>query len=325
MGKPLAMESPSSPVTGQDKADGLEDQDLSRAFLSGLPALRAVRNFVKRHGLLRSLMTLVMIAAVLCALFAEFLAPHSPTEIGYDVLQAPSWDYLLGTDHLGRDVLSRVIFGARPALLTAGLAVAVGIAIGVSVGLFAGYGSRKLGSAIMRLVDIMLALPGLVMAMVVMVIMGSGLKSIVTAIALAQIPVFARMVYGETLSVKRRAFIDSARVLGFSDLRIVGVHILPNIASQVAVLATAALGWSILVAATLNFLGFGISPPNASWGVDLQYGRQWVYQAWWLSVMPGAAIALVIMSSNLLGDVVADSAGRGSRIEGAKFKADAVI
>ena len=133
------------------------------------------------------------------------------------------------------------------------------------------------------------------------------------------------MVYGETLSVKRRAFIDSARVLGFSDLRIVGVHILPNIASQVAVLATAALGWSILVAATLNFLGFGISPPNASWGGALQYGRQWVYQAWRLSVMPGAAIALVIMSSNLLGDVVADSAGRGSRIEGAKFKADDVI
>mgnify|MGYP001451072764 CR=1 FL=1 len=267
----------------------------------------------------------ILFVVVVCAAFAELIAPFSPTDIGYDILQSPNRKYLLGTDQLGRDVMSRVIFGARPALLTAGASVLAGVLLGVTVGLVAGYGGRWVGSVIMRVVDVMLALPGLVMAMVVVVILGNGARSIVLAIALAQVPVFARMVYGETLSVKRRAFIDAARVVGCSNPRIVGVHILPNIASQVAVLATAALGWSILVAATLNFLGFGFSPPAASWGVDLQFGRQWIYQAWWLSVMPGAAIALTIMASNLLGDLVADYAGGGYRADGRRMRVDGVI
>lgn len=281
--------------------------------------------FFQHQGLMRSLMLLVLFAVVTCAAFAELIAPFSPTDISYDILQSPNRKYLLGTDQLGRDVMSRVIFGARPALLTAGASVLAGVLLGVTVGLVAGYGGRWVGSVIMRVVDVMLALPGLVMAMVVVVILGNGARSIVLAIALAQVPVFARMVYGETLSVKRRAFIDAARVVGCSNPRIVGVHILPNIASQVAVLATAALGWSILVAATLNFLGFGFSPPAASWGVDLQFGRQWIYQAWWLSVMPGAAIALTIMASNLLGDLVADYAGGGYRADGRRMRVDGVI
>ena len=281
--------------------------------------------FFQHQGLMRSLMMLVLFAVVICAIFAELIAPFSPTEIGYDVLRSPNRKYLLGTDQLGRDVMSRIIFGARPALLTAGASVLAGVVLGVTVGLVAGYGGRWVGAVVMRAVDVMLALPGLVMAMVVVVILGNGVFSIVLAIALAQVPIFARMVYGETLSVKRRAFIDAARVVGCSNLRIVGFHILPNIASQVAVLATAALGWSILVAATLNFLGFGFSPPAASWGVDLQFGRQWIYQAWWLSVMPGAAIALTIMASNLLGDLVAEYVAGGARANGREVKFNGVI
>ena len=269
--------------------------------------------FVKRHGVLRGVLLAAVAGVAFAAMFPSQLAPFDPTEIGFDVLYAPGVDHWLGTDGLGRDVLSRLIFGARPTLIVALFSVSVGIGIGVPLGLIAGFGGRWISGLIMRAVDIVLAFPGLLMALIVVTLLGPGLRSVVIAIAIVMIPIFARMVYAATLSIKQRAYIDLARVIGVPPVRILAFHVAPNLASQVAVLATSALGWAILVSATLNFLGFGLSPPTADWGLDLAYGRQWLQQAWWLAMAPGLAITLTIFSANMLGDVVADVSGGGGR------------
>ena len=303
------METATQPpdVDGVSEGAAPEGESLVRRMLLAYP------RFVRRHGILRGFLLFLMILTVFVAIFADWVAPADPKAIGFDVLESPGRGHWLGTDQFGRDVLSRIIHGTRPALLVAVLGVLFGTAVGVPLGLAAGYGGRWVGGIIMRLVDIMLAFPGLLMALMVVTILGPGLRSIIIAISIAFVPWFARMVYGATLSIKQRGFVDSARVLGASPLRIVAVHIAPNLASQVAVLATAALGWAILIAATLNFLGFGLSPPAADWGIDLQFGRQWLQQAWWMAVAPGVAISLAILSTNLLGDVIADLTGGGGR------------
>ena len=276
--------------------------------------LLAYPRFVRRQGIIRGLLLGVMILTVFAAIFAKWIAPFEPTGLGFNVLAPPSSENWLGTDQLGRDVLSRIIHGARPSLLVAFVAAVAGIVVGVPAGLVAGYSGRFVGGAIMRLVDIMLAFPGLLMALMVVTLLGPGLRSIMIAISIAMVPWFARMVYGATVSIKQRGYVDSARVLGASPIRIVALHIAPNLGSQVAVLATASLGWGILIAATLNFLGFGLSPPTADWGIDLEVGRQWLHQAWWLAVAPGVAISLTILATNLLGDIVAGVTARADQV-----------
>ncbi len=286
--------------------------------------LLAYPRFVKHQGLIRGLLLLLILLFVFAAIFANVVSPKDPTAIGFNVLQSPNSENWLGTDQLGRDVLSRAIHGARPSIVVAILSVVAGVTIGVPAGLIAGYTGRFAGAFIMRLVDIMLAFPGLLMALIVVTLLGPGLRSIVIAISIAMIPWFARMVYGATLSIKQKGFVDSAKTIGASPLRIIALHITPNLASQVAVLATAALGWAILISATLNFLGFGLSPPASDWGIDLQFGKEFLQQAWWLAVVPGVCISATILATNLLGDVIAGVTSRGSQTDPRNLQRQAV-
>jgi peptide/nickel transport system permease protein len=244
-------------------------------------------------------------AIVVIALLAPVISPFDPTEIGTDTLKSPSWAHPFGTDQYGRDLLSRVFWGGRLTLLAAVVGVAISVGVGVPLGLVAGYSRRWLSPVIMRAMDVLLAFPGLLLALVVVAIVGTGLRNVMIAIGVAFIPVFARVVYGSTLAVKAHDYVAAARVVGARPARILGRHIMPNVATQIVVLASSAIGWAILTATTLNFLGFGVKLPTAEWGADLAAGKDWLNTAWWWSTFPGLAITITILASNYLGDHLA--------------------
>lgn len=249
----------------------------------------------------------VLAAIIVLVLLAPLVAPYNPTQITADTLVGPSWHHLFGTDQFGRDILSRVIWGGRLTLLAAAAGVGISVGVGVPLGLLAGYSSRWISSVIMRAMDVLLAFPGLLLALVIVTILGRGLGNVIVAIGVSYIPVFARVVYASTLAAKGKEYVSAVRVMGARPARIMGRHILPNLTSQIVVIATSAIGWAILLAATLNFLGFGVRLPTAEWGADLSAGREWLGPAWWISTFPGIAIAVTILAVNFLGDSVGGS------------------
>jgi ABC-type dipeptide/oligopeptide/nickel transport system permease subunit len=246
-----------------------------------------------------------LVLLVLAAVAAPLLAPYDPVHVTTDNLAAPGSRHWMGTDQFGRDVLSRILWGARLTLAAPVVGIAISTAVGVPLGLVAGYSTRWVSGLIMRAMDVLLAFPGLLLALIVVTIIGSGLLNVMVAIGIAFIPVFARVVYGSTLAVRGRDYVTAAQSIGCTDRWIVGRHILPNVATQVVVVASSAIGWALLTATTLNFLGFGVRLPTPEWGADLAAGRSWLQVAWWTSTFPGLAITLVILASNYLGDHIA--------------------
>jgi peptide/nickel transport system permease protein len=270
-------------------------------------AWRAVRRYA---GLFAQDRFAVFAAAALTliallGILSPWIAPHDPLAISTDNLAAPGTAHPFGTDQFGRDILSRVLWGGRLTLFTAVAGVLVSTCIGVPLGLLAGYSSRWVSSVIMRAIDVLLAFPGLLLALVIVTVIGAGVLNIVVAIGVSFIPVFARVVYGSTLAAKGRDYVMAARVVGCSPTRVMIRHILPNVATQIIVIASSAIGWAILLAATLNFLGFGVRLPTPEWGADLSSGRNWLAAAWWLSAFPGLAITVTILAANYIGDQVA--------------------
>jgi peptide/nickel transport system permease protein len=267
-----------------------------------------------------------MLLVLICALFAPFISPHSPTDVATgQTLAHPSAAHLLGTDQLGRDVLSRVIWGARPTMETALVGTAIAVAVGVPLGLIAGYRGRLSSSLIMRSTDVLLSFPGILLALVIVTILGSGVSTVFVAIGVSFIPIFTRLIYGETLAVRSQTYMDAARVIGCRTPRVLVRHVIPNVRGQLIVAASTSIGWAILVSASLNFLGFGVHPPSADWGADLSNGTAWIGPAWWISAGPGIAITLTILAVNYLGDEVAallDPRGRiaeyHSKLEGTR-------
>jgi len=250
---------------------------------------------------------------VIVAILAPVIAPHSPTEQSLpDKLKPPAWQeggstkHLLGTDLLGRDLASRLVYGARVSLTVAAFALLSGGLIGLAVGIVAGYVGGRTDSSLMRVVDAVLTFPTILIALLLAVSLGAGLQTIVLAITVIIWARFARVVRGEVLSVKTRDFVSLARVHGCSHLRIMAVHIMPNVMNTFMVLLTLHIGFVIIVEATLSFLGAGIPPPTPSWGQMVADGRSHIASAWWLSVMPGAAIMLVVLAFNLFGDWLRD-------------------
>jgi ABC-type dipeptide/oligopeptide/nickel transport system permease subunit len=239
------------------------------------------------------------------ALLAPTIAPYDPVHTTSDTLAAPSLRHPFGTDQFGRDMLSRVIWGARIILLAPVVGIAISTLIGVPLGLLAGYSTRWISAVIMRTMDVMLAFPGLLLVLIVVTIIGAGLVNVMIAIGVSFIPVFARVVYGSTLAAKGQDYVLAARALGYSPLRIMAYHILPNVLTQIIVIASSAIGWAILTATTLNFLGFGVKLPTPDWGADLAAGKDWLRLAWWIATFPGLAITAMILASNYLGDQVA--------------------
>lgn len=246
-----------------------------------------------------------LIVLVAAALLAPALSRYDPVHVTTDILAPPGLGHPFGTDQFGRDVLSRVLWGARLTLAAPVVGIGISTVVGVPLGLVAGYSSRWISGLIMRAMDVMLAFPGLLLALIVVTIIGSGVLNVMVAIGIAFIPVFARVVYGSTLSVRGRDYVTAAQSIGCTNRWIVGRHILPNVATQVVVVASSAIGWAILTATTLNFLGFGVKLPTPEWGADLAAGKDWLQVAWWTSTFPGLAITLVILASNYLGDHIA--------------------
>ena len=255
----------------------------------------------------------IIAVMVVVAVFAPLIAPHSPTEQSLpDKLKPPAWQeggsakHLLGTDLLGRDLFSRLVYGARVSLTVAAFALLSGGLIGLAVGIIAGYLGGRIDSILMRVVDATLTFPTILIALLLAVSLGAGLRTIVIAITVIIWARFARVVRGEVLGVRGRDFVSLARVHGCSSPRIMLVHIVPNVMNTFMVLLTLHIGFVIIVEASLSFLGAGIPPPTPSWGQMVADGRSHIASAWWLSVMPGAAIMLVVLAFNLFGDWLRD-------------------
>lgn len=256
---------------------------------------------------------LIICLVAIASLFAPLIAPHDP--LGTNLAQKltpPAWQaggkaqFLLGTDYAGRDILSRIVWGARISLLVAALGLVVGATIGVTLGMLSGYFAGWVDGLIMRVTDIMLALPFILVAIVIVGIFGGGIVVVVVVVGLAGWSQYARIVRGEVLSLKQRDFIALARIAGCGDAQILVRHILPNITNTVIVLATLNVGSIILFESALSFLGMGVQPPTPAWGLMLAEGRPYISVAWWLVTFPGIALAATILGINFLGDWLRD-------------------
>jgi len=248
---------------------------------------------------------------VLGALFAPWLTPYADQGRGVpdlpSRLQGPSWSHWMGTDDLGRDVLARILFGARTALLVAIGVVTLAVAVGVVIGAVAGYFGGWVDEVLMRLTDTFLAFPPLLLAVIVAAALGASLQNTIIAIAVSWWPWYARQIRAQVLSLRERPFVQALQAIGVPSRTILGRHVIPNAMSPVWVQATADLGASVLIAAGLSFVGLGPRPPTADWGVMINDGRQLVLSGqWWIAGFAGAAITLVALAFNLIGDVVRD-------------------
>jgi ABC-type dipeptide/oligopeptide/nickel transport system permease subunit len=246
---------------------------------------------------------------VLTAIAAPLLAPHDYTEQSLSKsLLPPFWEkgaeiaYPLGTDHLGRDMLSRIIFGARTSLLVGAGGVVIAGTIGIALGLIAGYYGRRVDDTIMRLVDIQLSFPPIFLVIAIMAVIGQSLQNVVLVLGIVTWVQYARVVRASTLSVKEREFVEAARSLGAGGPHIILRHVLPNILPPILVIATVNVSTLILAEAALSFLGLGVQPPTPAWGTMLSEGREVYRIAWWNAVFPGVAILVTVLGVNLLGD-----------------------
>lgn len=250
---------------------------------------------------------IIIISLAFIALFAPFIAPHDPIEQNLEKrLLPPCREYPMGTDDLGRCLLSRIIYGARVSLQLSVIVVGIITVIGVTLGLISGYYGGIVDEIIMRLVDVVLAFPGIILALAVAGALGPGLFNVMLALAMVGWTGLARVVRGSVLSVKQKEFVESARALGCSDLHIMTRHILPNVMAPVIVLATLDMAFIILAAAGLSFLGLGAQPPTPEWGSMLNNGRAFMRTAPHLTTFPGLAIMVAVLAFNFLGDGLRD-------------------
>jgi peptide/nickel transport system permease protein len=256
---------------------------------------------------------LVAAAVLVSAVMPAQLAPTSPTDQSLaERLRPPAWAvggdrrHLLGTDALGRDVLSRVIYGARTTFLIAAAATLLGGVAGSSLGLVAGYRRGRIDDAVRKVVDVQLAFPYLLLAISVLAIAGRNLGVLIAVLAISSWPVFARIVRGEVLSLRGRQFVEGARAIGGSDVRVVLRHVLPGVVPALCVMVSFDFARLVVLESSLSFLGLGVQPPTPSWGMDLSDSRQFVQLAWWTVLFPGLAISFVVLAANLLGDWVRD-------------------
>lgn len=251
----------------------------------------------------------VVVILVLCGgLFAPVIAPYDPNVInGVDALKGPSSSHLFGTDALGRDVFSRVLYGARISPWVGLGAVAISAFAGIAIGLIAGYGSRFADEAWMRAMDVLLAFPGLVLAIAIVAVLGPGLRNSLIAVGLAGIPFFARVVRSVVLVEREKEYVAAAQAYGQRKTGIVVLEILPNIAGPVIVLATLSVAGAILTTAALSFVGLGAQLPTAEWGLMLSEGRAYLAEQWWMATFPGIAIAVTVLGVNVFGDGLRDA------------------
>jgi peptide/nickel transport system permease protein len=267
-----------------------------------MPLLRSLRR--SRTGAAGLLIVTAIVAA---AAGAPWLAPASPTAPSFAaVLRPPGAAHPFGTDQLGRDVLSRVIFGARIALVVGLVTVAAAGAVGCSLGLASGYAGGWVDAVITRIADVQLSFPFILLALVVNAVIGAGLRNIVLSLVIAGWPLYVRVVRGEVLALRHREYVQAAVAVGARPARLLWRHVLPNVTTPIVVISTLQVSQFIVAEATISFLGFGVQPPAPAWGSMVSDGRNYIFFAWWLAAFPGAALAVTALGVNLTGDWLRD-------------------
>jgi peptide/nickel transport system permease protein len=255
--------------------------------------------------------------AVVCLLFlfivfligicAPLLAPHNPEELFYEsILEAPSKEHLLGTDAIGRDVLSRLIYGIRVTLTVSMLAVTITFFLGTFIGLICAYVGGWVDNVLMRIMDILLALPSIILALAIVAVLGPSLTNAMIAVGIASIPGFARIIRGAAITIKSSGFVEASRSIGSSHSWVLRRQFLPNVTGILVVYTTLFIGGAILDTAALSFIGLGAQPPTPEWGTMLSEGKNYMLDAWWLATFPGLAITIVVFAVNFLGDALRD-------------------
>ncbi len=263
---------------------------------------RMVRGRLGRVG------AVVVVAYAVVALAAPLIAPYDPYSMQVDhVLAPPGPQHWFGTDSLGRDVLSRILYGARISLGVSVLSVAIALVLGTAIGLAAGYFGRWVDGTLSRLVDLMFSFPDILLALVVIAILGGSLVSLTLAIGIVYTPIFARVARGAVLVVRRADYVEAARATGAGDLRVMLRHVLPNTLAPIMVQTSLSLAFAVLAEAALTYLGLGAEPDTPSWGMMLNQGTAWMQQAWWVALFPGLAITVTVLGFNLLGDGLRDA------------------
>ncbi|MDZ5711140.1 nickel transporter permease [Jeotgalibacillus haloalkalitolerans] len=245
---------------------------------------------------------------IVVAIFGPMLLSKDPnsTDIA-NKLVGPSAEYWFGTDNFGRDIFTRIIHGMGITLYVGFLSVIIGLVVGVPLGIVSGYYGGRIDNFIMRIMDILLAFPGILLALAIVSVLGGSLQNVIIAVGIFSVPAFARIVRGSTLSVKKLEYIDAVRALGATDFRIIFRHILPNVMSPIIVQATLRIATAVLTAAGLSFLGLGAQPPMPEWGAMLSEGRDYIYDAWHVAFFPGMMIVLVVLAFNIFGDGIRDA------------------
>lgn len=250
---------------------------------------------------------IIIILLLVVVIIGPHLLPYDPLKVDLsNKLQPPSWQHLAGTDEMGRDVFSRIVAGGRLSLAMAAWIISVAVVIGVVVGAIAGMAGGIMDDVLMRITDVFLALPALVLAMAIAAALGPNLRNTVITVALVWWPWYARLVRGTVLATKRNAYVEAARAIGRSELAIAFKHILPNCISSVIVQASLDTGFAILLTASLSFIGLGVQPPYPEWGAMVSAGRDFMLSYWWIPTLPGLAIFISVLGFNLLGDALRD-------------------
>ncbi len=265
-----------------------------------------LRHFVSEHVLFVAGATIFLII-VLAAIFAPWIAPYEPTKINFaHKLWAPGLEHLMGTDALGRDIFSRVVYGARTSLVIGFTVLALSMAIGVPIGLIAGYFGGRVDSILMRIADVFLAFPPLLLPIAITAMLGAGLFNAMLALAISWFPWYARIIRSSVLGVRKELYISAAQSMGVSHLRIMLRHALPNSWTPAIVQASMDFGYTILAAASLSFIGIGAKPPTVEWGLMVALSRSKFLDYWWTAACPGLAIFLTVLAVNLVGDGIRD-------------------
>ena len=294
-----------SSIPGSELAEGV----LARPALARSP--RARRWVVVRRAAAARLAPFgvaVLLTALVVAALAPVISPHNPLKQNLDdALARPSLNHPLGTDNVGRDVLSRVIWGTRISLVAGFASVAIALAVGGLLGLVAGYAGGRTDGLVMRLMDAVLSFPPLVLALALGAVLGAGLTGVVIALGVVYTPTFARLMRGQVLSITAREYVDAARALGAPGWRIAWHHVLPNATAPIVIQASLSVAFAILAEASLSFLGLGIQPPAASWGSMINAGRGYLQQAPWIVFGPGAALFVTVVGLNFVGDALRDA------------------
>ncbi|HEX5164213.1 MAG TPA: ABC transporter permease [Thermomicrobiales bacterium] len=264
-----------------------------------------LRGLVRNKGALAGL--IILIVMILGAVFAPLITTYDPIKIDPPSRTLPpSRDHWLGTDAFGRDIYTRIVYGGRVSLPVGLIAVAIAASVGALLGLIAGYYGRWADGIIMRLIDILLAFPNIMLALIIVAILGPNIRNVMIAVGVGAIPAYTRLIRGQVLSARELLYVEAAKVIGVPTSKIMYRHILPNVVSPVIVLGTLSVGTAILAAAGLSFLGLGAQPPRPEWGSMLADGRQFLRSHWWVATMPGMAIALTVLSINMFGDGLRD-------------------